>query len=33
MMYVFGIIEIIIMILIYRNVVKSLDKDKGIYKR
>jgi hypothetical protein len=32
-MYVIGIIEIIIMILIYRSVVKTLDRNKGKYIR
>jgi hypothetical protein len=32
-MYVIGILEIIIMILIYRSVVKTLDRNKGKYIR
>jgi hypothetical protein len=32
-MYVIGIIEIIIMVLIYRSVVKTLDRNKGKYIR
>jgi hypothetical protein len=32
-MYIIGIIEIIIMILIYRSVVKTLDRNKGKYIR
>jgi hypothetical protein len=31
MMYLFGIIEIIIMVLIYRNIVKTLNRNKGKY--
>jgi len=31
MMYVFGIVELVIMVLIYRNVVKTLNRSKNTY--
>jgi hypothetical protein len=31
MMYVFGIVELVIMVLVYRNVSKTLNRDKNIY--
>jgi hypothetical protein len=31
MMYVFGIVELVVMVLVYRSIMKTLNRSKNIY--
>jgi hypothetical protein len=33
MMYVFGIVELVIMVLVYRSISKTLNRNKNIYTK